>query len=193
MSRSRALQYYIGAFAAGSPDAMDNNNARVLLRATPGDPVDAVLGNRAPIVSKRRIANGWGYQNLCRCSTSTIWDPYCGWIWEFNYRPGSRRLVSDPVFSGNRGTGSLQHGSGADYWNWRWCAFRIATRHDFRYGEGCLELLLMRFRSLGGDAHAVNFAVQLRWFPLGSRSPPRCHRPLVRRDFTQLIVCSVVI
>jgi len=68
----------------------------LLLRATPGDPVDAVLGNRAPIVSKRRIER-LGYQNLCRCSTSTIWDPYCGWIWEF-YRPGSRRLVSDQQY-----------------------------------------------------------------------------------------------
>jgi len=29
-----------------------------LLLRHPGDPVDAVLGNRAPIVSKRRIANG---------------------------------------------------------------------------------------------------------------------------------------
>jgi len=35
---------------SGSPDAMDNYNARVPAATRhPGDPVDAVLGNRAPI------------------------------------------------------------------------------------------------------------------------------------------------
>jgi peptide/nickel transport system permease protein len=50
MSRSRALQYYILVRLLLAPLMLWTIVTIVflLLRATPGDPVDAVLGNRAP-------------------------------------------------------------------------------------------------------------------------------------------------
>jgi len=46
-----------------------------------------------------------------------------------------------------------------------------STRHDFRYGRKAVWNYYLCASIFGRDAHAVNFAVQLRWFPLGSRFP----------------------
>ncbi|NEP14336.1 MAG: ABC transporter permease, partial [Symploca sp. SIO2C1] len=50
MSRSKALQYYLLTRLLLTPLMLWTITTLVflLLRATPGDPVDAVLGNRAP-------------------------------------------------------------------------------------------------------------------------------------------------
>jgi len=112
---------------------------------------------------------------------------YYVWIWEFNYRPGSRRLVSDPaVFSGNRGTGSLQHGS-ADYWIGV-CASASRPGTIFDVWEGCLGLLLMRSPSFAGMLMQLIFASTLvslgRVFRLAATSSGSTW------DFTQLIVAQ---
>ena len=54
MSRAKALQYYISASLLLAPLMIWTIVTVVflLLRATPGDPVDAILGNRAPEAAK---------------------------------------------------------------------------------------------------------------------------------------------
>ena len=54
MSRAKALQYYISARLLLAPLMIWTIVTIVflLLRATPGDPVDAILGNRAPEAAK---------------------------------------------------------------------------------------------------------------------------------------------
>jgi len=187
MSRSVRLILHSGASAAGS-DAMDNYNARVPAATRTQATVDAVLGNRAPIVSKRRIANGWGYQNLCRCSTF-IWDPLdLGssitdqgrdvWSVISSYFPATVELAAFSMAV------ALIIGLAL-------VCFPHAPGTIFDMGEAVWNYYLCAPIFWAGMLMQLIFAVQLRWFPLGF--PPRCHRPLVRRDFTQLIVCSVVI
>ena len=62
MSRSKALQYYISARLLLAPLMVWTIVTVVflLLRATPGDPVDAILGNRAPEAAKAAMREQLG-------------------------------------------------------------------------------------------------------------------------------------
>jgi len=62
MSRSRALQYYVLARLLLAPLMLWTITTVVflLLRATPGDPVDAILGPRAPAVAKAKLRQQLG-------------------------------------------------------------------------------------------------------------------------------------
>jgi len=136
-------------------------------------------------VSKRRIANGWAIKAF-----AVAVPRYLGSLLRLDLGSsitdqGSRRLVSDQQYFPATGTGSLQHGDGADYWNWRWC-FRMLTEHDFRYRRKAVwnYYYLCASDLLGEDAHAVNFAVQLRWVPLRVAFPRLAATALwSRRDF----------
>jgi len=97
MSRSRALQYYILARLLLAPLMLwTQYNARVLLRATPG--VDAVLGNRAPIVSRGVSRTVRAIKTFAVAVPQLFGIPTAAGFGEFNYRPGSRRLVSDQQY-----------------------------------------------------------------------------------------------
>ena len=62
MSRAKALQYYIAARLLLAPLMVWTIVTLVflLLRATPGDPVDAILGNRAPEAAKQAMREQLG-------------------------------------------------------------------------------------------------------------------------------------
>lgn len=62
MSRAKALQYYITARLLLAPLMIWTIVTLVflLLRATPGDPVDAILGNRAPEAAKQALREQLG-------------------------------------------------------------------------------------------------------------------------------------
>ncbi|HAG84217.1 MAG TPA: ABC transporter permease, partial [Cyanobacteria bacterium UBA12227] len=63
MSRSRALLYYVAARLLLAPLMMWTIVTIVflLLRATPGDPIDAVIGNRAPESVKDELRERLGF------------------------------------------------------------------------------------------------------------------------------------
>ena len=62
MSRSKALQYYIIARLLLAPLMLGTITTIVflLLRATPGDPADAILGGHAPEVAKQQLRKQLG-------------------------------------------------------------------------------------------------------------------------------------
>ncbi len=65
MSRSRALLYYVAARLLLAPLMMWTIVTIVflLLRATPGDPIDAVIGNRAPESVKDELRERLGFND----------------------------------------------------------------------------------------------------------------------------------
>src|SRR5690349_208884 len=83
MSRSKALQYYILARLVLAPIMLLTITTVVflLLRATPGDPADAILGGRAPESAKQQLRQQLGL-------TDPLWLQYLryvGSLLQFNF------------------------------------------------------------------------------------------------------------
>ncbi|MDY6936213.1 MAG: ABC transporter permease [Cyanobacteriota bacterium] len=75
MSRSKALQYYIFARVLLAPLMLWTITTSVflLLRATPGDPVDAILGPRAPEAFKEELRQQLGLGG-------SLWEQYINYM-----------------------------------------------------------------------------------------------------------------
>ncbi|MBV8884063.1 MAG: ABC transporter permease, partial [Chroococcidiopsidaceae cyanobacterium CP_BM_RX_35] len=76
MSRSKALQYYILTRLLLAPLMLWTMVTVVflLLRATPGDPADAILGARAPESDKAALRQQMGL-------TDPLWLQYLHYLW----------------------------------------------------------------------------------------------------------------
>lgn len=75
MSRSKALRYYIFARLLLAPLMLWTITTLVflLLRATPGDPADAILGNRAPEAAKAALREQLGLSD-------PLWQQYLNYL-----------------------------------------------------------------------------------------------------------------
>lgn len=176
MSRSKALQYYILSRVLLAPLMLWTITTAVflLLRATPGDPVDAILGPRAPSAFKQELREQLGLSgtlleqylnymgqllrlNLGESATSrgqNVWD-IIG-----NHFPATAELavcsmivalvvgITIGSLSASRPNTPIDVGGRL---------FGIITYSVPMFWMGMVLQLI--------------FAVQLRWFPLGTRFP----------------------
>ncbi len=176
MSRARALQYYLLTRILLAPLMLWTIVSLIflLLRATPGDPADAILGNRAPEAAKQALREQLGLSDplpiqyityilqLLRLDLGTsissrglpVWDV----IWD--HFPATVELtfygmlvavvlgVSIGMFAASRPNTVFDAGGRL---------FGIITYS--------LPLFWM------GMVFQLVFAVQLKWFPLGTRFP----------------------
>jgi peptide/nickel transport system permease protein len=182
MSRSKALQYYIVARLLLAPLMLWTITTAVflLLRATPGDPVDVILGPRAPEAAKAALREQLGlglplwqqYLNylgdLLRLDLGTSLTSRGQSVWEIiqAYFPATVELA---VFSMaialvvGIGVGILSASKPDSAFDVGGRLFGIITYSVPLFWVGMLLQLI--------------FAVQLRWFPLGTRFPATIPAP----------------
>lgn len=176
MSRSRALQYYVLARLLLAPLMLwvITTVVFLLLRATPGDPIDVILGPRAPEAAKAAMREQLGL-------ASPLWQQYLNYLgdllqWDLGtsltsrgqtvwaiiqqYFPATVELaifsmavalvvgVAVGVLSASKPGTALDAGGRL---------FGIITYAIPLFWFGMLLQLV--------------FSVQLRWFPLGTRFP----------------------
>jgi peptide/nickel transport system permease protein len=176
MSRAKALQYYIFSRLLLAPMMLWTIATVVflLLRATPGDPVDAILGSRAPAAAKEALRLQLG-----------LGDPL--WLQYFNYL---KKLVSFDL-------GTSLSSRGQTVWQIIQDFFPAtvelaiysmliavivgvtigaiaASRPNTRIDVGARLFGIITY-SLpafwAGMLLQLIFSVQLGWFPLGTRYP----------------------
>ncbi len=182
MSRSRSLQYYILARLLLAPLMLWTITTVVflLLRATPGDPVDAVLGSRAPDNIKQEYRQRLG-----------LLDPL--WLQYLRYLGSLLRLdlgtsitsQGEPVWD------TIQEHFPATV---ELAVFSMAIALFVGIAVGVLSashpgtVLDVGGRLFGIITYALPlfwvgmlmqliFSVQLRWFPLGTRFPTALSAP----------------
>lgn len=176
MSRSKSLQYYLGARLLLAPLMVFTITTAVflLLRATPGDPVDAILGNRAPESAKEAMRSQLGLDkplvvqyllylgNLLRLDLGSSITSQGTTVWEIilKHFPATVELafyslaiaiavgVGMGIVSASRPNSTLDV-SGR--------LFGIITYSLPIFWVGMILQLI--------------FSVQWRWFPLGTRFP----------------------
>lgn len=176
MSRSKSLQYYILARLLLAPLMIFTITTAVflLLRATPGDPVDAILGNRAPEEAKAALRSQLGLDQpllwqyfaylgkLLHLDLGSSITSQGTTVWEIigEHFPATVELacfsmaiavligVGVGVVSASRPNSALDAGGRL---------FGIITYSLPIFWAGMIFQLI--------------FAVQLRWFPLGTRFP----------------------
>ncbi|MBW4678985.1 MAG: ABC transporter permease [Microcoleus vaginatus WJT46-NPBG5] len=176
MSRSKALQYYIVTRILLAPLMLWTITSLVflLLRATPGDPVDAILGPKAPQAVKEAMREQLGLAgplwqqylnymgNLLRLDLGTSLTSRGQKVWDIivSYFPATVELaiysmaialvvgIGVGMISASRPNTPLDAGGRL---------FGIITYSVPAFWVGMLLQLI--------------FAVQLRWFPLGTRFP----------------------
>lgn len=176
MSRSKALQYYIFARLLLAPLMLWTITTVVflLLRATPGDPADAILGGRAPESAKQALREQLGLSDplwlqylyylgdLIRFNLGSSLTSRGTPVWDVigQYFPATLELAAFSmaiaflvgtlvgILSASR-PGTLLDASGR--------IFGIVTYSLPLFWVGMILQLI--------------FAVQLRWFPLGTRFP----------------------
>jgi peptide/nickel transport system permease protein len=177
-SRSRALQYYVLSRLMLAPLMLWTITTVVflLLRATPGDPVDVVLGERAPEEAKAALRQQLGLDqplwiqylrylgDLLRFDLGTSLTSQGQTVWEIinQHFPATVELtvfsmlvsvvvgVTIGAIAASKPNTPLDAGGRL---------FGIITYAVPMYWFGMLLQLL--------------FAVQLRWFPIGTRFPLR--------------------
>ncbi|OLP16931.1 ABC transporter permease [Leptolyngbya sp. 'hensonii'] len=182
MSRSRALQYYIAARLLLAPLMLWTITTVVflLLRATPGDPVDVILGPRAPESAKTVLREQLGLQlplwqqyfdymgDLFRLDLGTSLTSRGQTVWTIiqQYFPATVELslcsmvialilgIGVGVLSASRPGTALDAGGRL---------FGIITYAVPLFWLGLLLQLV--------------FSVQLKWFPLGTRFPASLSPP----------------
>lgn len=183
MSRSRALQYYILVRLLLTPLMLWTIVTIVflLLRATPGDPVDAVFGNRAPDIVKEQYRERLGlskplplqYLNylgaLLRLDLGSSITDQGQDVWEVirQFFPATVEVAAGSMavalivgigvglLSGSRPNTPLDLGGRL---------FGIITYALPVYWAGMIVQLI--------------FCVQLKWFPIGGRFPTSIPAPL---------------
>ncbi|NEQ67651.1 MAG: ABC transporter permease [Symploca sp. SIO2D2] len=176
MSRSKALQYYILTRLLLAPLMLWTITTLVflLLRATPGDPVDAVLGNRAPDSVKEEYRERLGLaeplwlqyirymSSLLRLDLGTSITSQGETVWEIiqQHFPATAELAvcgMAVAFLVGLGVGTVAASRSGTAWDIGGRLFGIITYSLPLFWMGMVVQLI--------------FAVQLGWFPLGSRFP----------------------
>ncbi len=182
MSRSRALQAYIGVRLLLAPLMLLTITTVVfiLLRATPGDPVDAVIGNRAPDAVKQAFRERLGlslplpvqYLNylgsLLRLDLGTSITDQGQTVTEVvrQFFPATLELAIASMvvaISVGLGIGMIAATKPNTPWDLASRLFGIITYALPIFWAGIIIQLI--------------FSVQLRWFPLGSRFPATLDPP----------------
>lgn len=176
MSRSKALQSYILIRLLLAPLMLWTITTIVflLLRATPGDPVDAILGPRAPASAKEALRSQLGLDgsllqqyldymgDLLRLDLGTSLTSRGQSVWEiiFNHFPATVELGVLSLLvalSIGIGLGALSASRPNTIWDTIGRLFGIITYSVPAFWAGMVFQLI--------------FAVQLGWFPLGTRFP----------------------
>ncbi|MDJ0615794.1 MAG: ABC transporter permease [Calothrix sp. MO_192.B10] len=182
MSRSKALQYYITVRLLLAPLMLWTITTIVflLLRATPGDPADAILGNRATETAKAELRKQLGldlplwlqYLNymgqLLRLDLGTSLTSQGQNVWDIigQYFPATVELA---IFSMavalivGIGVGTLSASRPGTIFDLGGRLFGIITYSLPMFWVGMLLQLI--------------FAVQLGWFPNSNRFPPSIPTP----------------
>ncbi len=176
MSRAKALQYYIFTRLLLAPLMLLTITTLVflLLRATPGDPADAILGNRAPEAAKQALREQlglsdplwlqyWHYLgNLFHLDLGTSLTSRGLPVWEIiqQHFPATVELtffgMAIAVIVGI-GVGMLSASRPGTFFDVGGRLFGIITYSLPLFWVGMIVQLV--------------FAVQLGWFPLGTRFP----------------------
>jgi len=176
MSRSQALQYYVFARLLLAPLMLLTITTLVflLLRATPGDPADAILGSRAPEAAKEALREQLG-----------LTDPL--WLQYFNYLGDLLRfdLGNSLTSRGLRVWDVIQQHFPATV-ELSFFALTVAVIVGVSVGMLSASLPNTIFDVFGrlfgiityslplfwmGMVLQLLFSVQLGWFPLGTRFP----------------------
>lgn len=176
MSRSKALQYYVFSRLLLAPLMILTITTLIfiLMRATPGDPIDSLLGPRAPESAKAAMRTSLGLDaplwlqyfrymgNLLRLDLGTSLTTQGQTVWQIIHQhfPATVELavcsmvVSVVVGVGIGALAASKPNTPVDVGG---RLFGIFTYAVPMYWFGMLLQLV--------------FAVQLRWFPLGTRFP----------------------
>ncbi|EAW39097.1 ABC transporter permease [Lyngbya sp. PCC 8106] len=176
MSRSKALQYYILIRLLLAPLMLWTITTVVflLLRATPGDPVDAILGPRAPASAKEAMRSQLGLDgsllqqyldymgNLLQFDLGTSLTSRGQSVWEIilDYFPATVELAIFSLLvalSVGVSVGAIAASHPNTIWDTIGRLFGIITYSVPAFWAGMVFQLI--------------FAVQLGWFPLGTRFP----------------------
>ncbi|NEP33157.1 ABC transporter permease [Moorena sp. SIO3B2] len=176
MSRAKALKYYIIIRLLLAPLMLWTITTLVflLLRATPGDPVDAVLGNRAPDIVKEKYRQQLGLADplwlqyirylgsLLRLDLGTSITSQGQKVWEIiqQHFPATVELSVCGMaiaFLVGIGVGTLAASRSGTVWDVGGRLFGIITYSIPLFWMGMVVQLI--------------FSVQLGWFPIGTRYP----------------------
>ncbi|MCG5058266.1 MAG: ABC transporter permease [Limnoraphis sp. WC205] len=176
MSRSKALQSYILIRLLLAPLMLWTITSIVflLLRATPGDPVDAILGSRAPASAKEAMRSQLGLDgsliqqyldymgDLLRFDLGTSLTSRGQSVWEiiFDYFPATVELGVFSLLVAliiGMSIGVLSASRPNTIWDTIGRLFGIITYSVPAFWAAMVFQLI--------------FAVQLGWFPLGTRFP----------------------
>ncbi|KKD39076.1 ABC transporter permease [Limnoraphis robusta Tam1] len=176
MSRSKALQSYILIRLLLAPLMLWTITSIVflLLRATPGDPVDAILGSRAPASAKEAMRSQLGLDgsliqqyldymgDLLRFDLGTSLTSRGQSVWEiiFDYFPATVELGVFSLLVAliiGISIGALSASRPNTIWDTIGRLFGIITYSVPAFWAAMVFQLI--------------FAVQLGWFPLGTRFP----------------------
>ncbi len=176
MSRAKALKYYIIIRILLAPLMLWTITTLVflLLRATPGDPVDAVLGNRAPDSVKEEYRQQLGLADplwlqyiryigsLLRLDLGTSITSQGQKVWEIiqQHFPATVELSVCGMaiaFLVGIGVGTLAASRSGTVWDVGGRLFGIITYSIPLFWMGMVVQLI--------------FSVQLGWFPIGTRYP----------------------
>lgn len=183
MSRAKALQYYIFVRILLAPLMLWTIVTIVflLLRATPGDPADAILGNRAPEEVKEALRSKLGLNDplwlqyirylgsLLRLDLGTSLTSQGSSVLDTigQYFPATVELtVCGMVIAVIVGvyTGIVSASKPGSFWDAAGRLFGIITYAIPSFWAGMLLLLV--------------FSVQLNWFPTGTRFPVGVEPPV---------------
>jgi peptide/nickel transport system permease protein len=182
MSRSRALQYYILVRLLLAPLMLLTIVTIVflLLRSTPGDPVDAVLGNRAPDAVKAEYRERLGLNkplplqylsylgNLLRLDLGSSITDQGQNVWDViqQYFPATVEVAAASMIVAlivGIGAGMLTASSSGTVLDLGGRLFGIITYALPVYWAGMIVQLI--------------FSVQLKWFPIAGRFPASMPAP----------------
>ncbi len=176
MSRSKALQYYVASRLLLAPLMIWTITTLIflLLRATPGDPIDSLLGPRAPESAKAELRTSLGLDaplwlqylrymgQLLRFDLGTSLTTQGQSVWTIigQHFPATVELTIFSMLVAvvvGVGVGALAASKPNTPFDVGGRLFGIFTYAVPMYWFGMLLQLV--------------FAVQLRWFPLGTRFP----------------------
>lgn len=176
MSRSKALQYYVLIRLLLAPLMLWTITTVVflLLRATPGDPVDAILGPRAPAAAKDALRSQLGLEgsvleqylnymgDLLRFDLGTSLTSRGQSVWEiiWDYFPATVELAVFSLLVAlaiGVSVGAMSASRPNTAWDTVGRLFGIITYSVPAFWAAMVFQLV--------------FAVRLGWFPLGTRFP----------------------
>ncbi|NEO29417.1 MAG: ABC transporter permease [Symploca sp. SIO3C6] len=182
MSRAKALQYYVLTRLLLTPLMLWTIITVVflLLRATPGDPVDAVLGNRAPDSVKEEYRQRLGLSDplwlqylrylgaILNLDLGTSITSQGQKVWEIIWQhfPATVELTLCGItiaFLVGITVGTLAASRSGTVWDFGGRLFGIITYSLPLFWVGMIVQLI--------------FSVQLGWFPLGTRFPINLSTP----------------